>query len=192
MLSSLHTKTMPLVSGKFKPSTIPIDKLNDPAVLEAASKPTYKNYKFLLAHRRTVQSFKTNLDLMVKAAYDALFEAAENYSKTYQILTDACDSTKSPFPNTRPSIAGDVLQKIIEMQGVYSKEKEDVLLEYNLERGYVLGELVYMNRRIRKVERALVKRYGIHTIDDDGNPLDMQNVERAIDLMAWISKTEKL
>ncbi len=177
MLSSLCNKMMSLMSGKFKTSTIPIDKLNDPAVLEAASKPTYKNYKFVLAHRRTLQSFKTKLDLMVKAAYDVLFEAVENHSKTYQTLTDVCDFTKSPFPTTRPSIAGDVLQTIIELQVVYSKEKEDVLLEYTIERGYVLGRLGYLNSRIRKMERALVKKYGIHTVDDEGNPLDMQNVE---------------
>ena len=50
------------------------DKFNVSAVMQAASKPTYKNYKFLLAHRRTLQCFKTNLDLMVQAAYDALLK----------------------------------------------------------------------------------------------------------------------
>ena len=116
----------------------------------------------------------------------------ENHSKTEQTLADVCDSTKSPYPITRPSIAGSVLETIIDLQIVYSKEKEDVLLKYNLERGYVLGSLDYVSSRIRKMERALVKKYGIHTIDDKGNPLDMENVERAIDLMVWISRIENL
>lgn len=197
MLSSLRTKTMSLISGKFKPiSTIPnnklssIDDIDISALVDAViKKPTYRNYKTLLAHRRTLQCLETKMDLMFEAAYNALVEIAKNHSKTEQTLADAC---KSPYPITRPSIADSALQTILELQMVFLKERKAVVLKHSYNRARVQGNLKYLNMRIWKVEEILAKKYGIHTADDKGNPLHMKNGERAIHLMAWIQDIENL
>ncbi|KAL9135605.1 MAG: hypothetical protein Q9175_003205 [Cornicularia normoerica] len=182
---------MPLFSGTTETiSTVPekelssIDQIDIFAFRRALlKKPTYKAYKALLVHRRAIQCLKTNVDLMVKEADDALYKASENSRKTKALAND-CDSTMSPSALTCPPIAGKVLQSIIELQTFYLDEREGVLIECVFEQGRALALLQEVNKKVEKVEHALVKKYGIHTVDDEGDPLDMRNVERIIDVMA--------
>lgn len=176
-------------------STIPdeelssVDQIDISALQQALSKkPTYKAYKALLVHRRTLQCLKMNVDLMVEVADDALYKALENRNKAEQALANACNSTMSLYPATCLPLSGKALQTIIELQTVYYDEKVGVLVECDFEQQRAQRVLDDVNKRVKKMEQALVKKFGIHTIDDEGNPLYMQNVERVIDVMASIPK----
>lgn len=191
---------MPLFAGKIEAiSTIPDEELSsfDQIDLSAfhrarSKKPTYKSYNALLIHRCTLRSLKRNVDLMVEQANDALFKASENRRKTLQALAHACESTRSPHSLTCPPIAGKVLQNIIELQTFYHDERAIVLTECQVEQRRAQVLLVAVDERLTKTEQVLVKKFGIHTVDDEGNPLDMQDVERVIHVMASIPGNEGL
>ena len=191
---------MPHSSSKMEPiSFVPDEKLSsiDQMDLSALSralinKPTYKTYKNLLAHHRSLQCLNAKLELRVMNADDAFTEASANRENTVKALTNACNSTASPYPTTCPPVIGNVLQGIIELQRFYQEEKEKVLEECRREQSRVHTFILKTNKRVDKVEKALVKRFGIPTIDDEGNPMNMQTVERAIDVMAWIPGCENL
>ena len=188
---------MPHSSSKMEPiSTVPDEKLSsidqiDLSALHRAliRKPTYKTYKILLAHYHSLQCLNANLELRIMDADDALTEASANRENTVIALTNACNSTASPYPTTRPPVIGNALQGIIELQMFYQKEKENVLEECRREQSRVHTFILKTNKKVDKVERVLVKKFGIPT-DDEGNPLNMQSVERAIDVMAWIPGCE--
>lgn len=124
---------------------------------------------------------------MVDEADGAVGKAAENYRKTAQAIANSCNSAALP----PPPIAGKALQTIIELQKFYHDQRMGVLVECSLERGRVSALVIEVNKRIAKVEQVLVKKYGIHTIDDEGKPLVMQNLERVIDIMASVPGIEK-
>ena len=206
ILSSLGTSpspfppTMPLVSGKIEPiSIIPeeelsaVDQINVSAFRRAlVKKPIYKAYCSLLAYRHALRRLKINVDLLVEEADDGLRKATENFNMTGQALVNACDSTKSPYPTTSPTVAGEVFKNIMELQKLYHAERLEVALECHFEEGYVRGRLYAANKRVQKLEAVLVKKFGIHAVDDEGKPLDMQNVERVIHVMASVPGTENL
>ena len=127
---------------------------------------------------------------MVDEADGALQKASENFRKTVQTLAKACDSDTLPYPQTSPPIVGNALQSIIKQQKFYHDQRMGVLVERGFEAGRVLALLNEVNKRIAKVEQDLVKKYGIHTIDDEGNPLEIQNLERVIDVMASVPGIE--
>lgn len=192
---------MPFLAGEIEPiTTTPdeelssIDQINYPALTKAwLKKPTYKAYKTLVVHRRTLQRLSTNLDLIVQEASDAVSKASDNVKKTLQTYLDACGSTAtSPDPTTSPPIAGEVLKTITELQAFYFAEKFDAGTQCSSERGRAHAVFDKVNERVQQMERALVKKFGIHTVDDEGLPLDMQDVERVIDVMASIPGNEKL
>ncbi|CAF9942255.1 MAG: hypothetical protein ALECFALPRED_009635 [Alectoria fallacina] len=191
---------MPLVFGKPEPiSIIPeeelsaVDQINVSAFRRAlVKKPTYKAYCSLLAYRRALRCLKINVDLLVEEADDGLRKATDNYNKTAQALANACDSTKSPWPTTCPTVAGEVFQNIMELQALYHEEKLEVCLECHFDEGRARAFLDAVNKRVQKLETVLVKKFGIHAVDDEGNPLDMQNAERVIHVMASIPGNENL
>lgn len=191
---------MPPFSGKIEPiSIIPNEELSSIDQIDVSAfrrallkKPTYKAYKALLVHRHTLQSLNLDVDLMVEQADDALYKASENRGKTERALANACDSSMYPYPTTCPPIASKAFQSIIELQTFYHDEKVCVLMECVSEQGRAQTLLRRVNSRVEKVEQALVKKFGIHTVDDEGNPLRMQDLERVIDVMASVPGIENL
>ena len=164
-------------------STVPNEKLSSigqihlPTLSRALKrKSTYKAYK-----------------VRVGKADDALNKASEDRRTTETALANACASTASPYPITRPAIVGEALTGIIGLQKFYQHEKADILVECRREQSHVQTLIRAVNERVEKVEKALVKRFGIHTVDDEGNPLlNVHNVERIIDVMASIPGLENL
>lgn len=194
---------MPLPSGKIESiSSIPdeevsaIDQIDLKAVVKAQSeKPTYKTYKTLLAHRRTLQCLQTNVDLLQEKAHKELSNAMENINKTQQALSDVYDSPTSPTPiptTTRPSTAAGVLLSILELQNLYLTKRFEILDHCSFEQGRAFALARGVKQRIKKVEKKLVKKYGIRTVDDEGNPVEMHDLERVIDVMASVPRIEKL
>lgn len=154
-------------------------------------KPTYKTYKTLLVHQRTLECLNANVDLRVQKAEAALNKASENLKNTIVTLANACNSTASANPATRPPIVGGVLQGIMELQIFYQREKVSVLLQCRWDQIQAQRLLQQTSKRVNKVEQSLVKKYGIHTVDDEGEPLlNEHNVERIIDLMASVPGIE--
>ena len=192
---------MSLSSRKIETiSTVPdeelcsIDQIDISALGQALSKkPTYKAYKALLVHRHTLRCLKINVDHMVEVADAALCKASENRKKAEQTLVNACNSTVSPNPATSPPISGKALQTIIELQTMYYDEQVSVLVECDFEQGRAQRVLDDVNKRVKKIEQAWVKKFGYHTVDDEGNPVYMQqNVEPVLDVMASIPENEDL
>lgn len=190
---------MPQSSGKIETiAIVPDDELSSayqidlPSLNRALSrKPTYKVYKTLLVHHRTLKCLNSNVDLRVQKADAALNKASENLRNTAVTLANACNSTASANPATRPSIVGEVLQGIVELQTFYQREKVSVLLRCRWDQIQAQKFLQETSKRVKKVEQTLVKKYGIHTVDDEGNPLlNEHNVERIIDLMASVPGIE--
>ena len=181
-------------------STVPNEKLSSigqihlPTLNRALKrKSTYKAYKALRVHRSTLECLNSNVNLRVGKADDALNKASEDRRNTEIALANACSSTASLYPTTRPAIVGEVLQGIIELQKFYQHEKADVLVECRREQRHVQTLIRAVNTKVEKVEKALVKKFGIHTVDDEENPLlNVHNVERIIDVMASIPGLENL
>ena len=190
---------MPLPPSKIESiSSVPdeevsaIDQIDLQAVVQAQSeKPTYKTYKTLLAYRRTLQFLQTNVDLLHEKANKELINAMENINKTQQALSDVYDS---PTPTTtRPSSTAEgVLLHILELQNLYLVKRLDVLGQCAEECGRAFELNRVVKERIGKVEKRLVKKYGIRTVDDEGNPVEMHDLERVIDVMASVPGIEKL
>ena len=185
---------MALFTGKIEPiSTAPDGKLCSFHQIDVEAlcralrkKPRYKAYKALLSHRRVLECLKTNLDLKAKEAVEARQKAINDYNKTWA-LAHACHvSTESSRAIKCPAIAGEMLDTILEWQKFYQDQKVEALEECAVEHGRVQYFLLALNKRVEKVEGALVTRYGIWTTDEEGNPLDMCDVERVIDVMASI------
>ena len=193
---------MSLPSGTIKSiSSVPdeevsaIDQIDLQAVCDAqSSKPTYKAYKTLLAYGRTLHFLQTNVDLLPEKANKELSDALENISKTQQALADVYDSPTSPTPTTttRPSTAGGILLKILQLQQLYLAQRLEILGQCFFEQGRAFALARGVKERIKKVEKYLVKKYGIRTVDDEGNPVEMHDLERVIDVIASVPGIEKL
>ena len=81
----------------------------------------------------------------------------------------------------------------MKLQMLYQRETVDALVNCRCEQMQAQLHLQAVNKRVEKVERTLVKKYGIHTVDDEGKPLlNEHNVERIIDVMASIPGIEDL
>lgn len=132
------------------------------------------------------------MDSIFEEAHDAQRKASDNYNKTAEALANACDATMSPYSTTSPPIVGKALQTILELQMFYHDERMGVVIERGVERGQVKGFLRAVNEKVEEVEQVLVKKYGIHTVDDEGNPLEMQDLERVIDVMASVPGIENI
>lgn len=191
---------MPLFSGKIEIiSTTPDEELSSVDQIDCLAfsralcrKSSYKAYSALLIHRRTLQCLNANVNLIVQEAEDARFKAFENREKTEQALANACISTMSSYPTRCPSIARKALESIMELQTFYLDERAGALVECVLERECAQAFLYKADKRLKKVEQALVERNDIHTVDDEGEPLDVQNVERVMHVMASIPGIERL
>ena len=192
---------MPQSSGKIEIiSIVPDDKLSSVSQIDLGTlhqalsrKPTYKAYKTLLVHHHTLQCLNANVDLRVQQADDAFKKVSEDLRNTAVALANACNSTASAHPATRPPIVGEVLQGIIELQTFYQREKVHVLLQCRWDQTGAQRLIQEVNKRVKKVEQALVKKYGIPTLDDEGNPLlNGHNIERIIDVMASVPGIENL
>ena len=178
-------------------STVPDEKLNSisqldlPALGRALSrKPTYEAHNTLLTYRRTLQSLSANVDLRVE---DTLNKTSEDLSNTATALVNACNSRASPCQTTHPTLVSEALRSTIKLQMLYQREKVNVLVNCRREQMQAQMYLQAVNKRVEEVEWALVEKYGIHTVDDEGKPLlNEHNVERMIDVMASVPGTEDL
>ena len=177
-------------------STMPDEKLNSISQLDLSAldrflsrKPSYEAYKTLLTYRRTLQSLNANVDSRVAQADDALSKTSEDIGNTATALVNACTSAMSPCH--RPTLVGEALRVSMKLQMLYQREKVDVLVNCRREQMQAQMHLQEVNRRVEKVEWALVRKYGIHTVDDEGMPLlNEHNVERMIDVMASVPGIE--
>ena len=207
MLSSLSpspklcTATMPGSSIENETiSTVPNEKLSSmgqihlPTLSRALKrKSTYRAYKALRGHRSTLECLNAKVNLRAGKADDALNKASEDRRNTEIALTNACASTASPYPTTRPAIVGEVLRGIIGLQKFYEHEKVGLVVECRREQRHVQTLIRAVNKRVGKVEEALVQKFGIHTVDDEENPLlNVHNIERIIDVMASIPGMENI
>ena len=192
---------MPQWSGKIEAISIVADEnlksisqLDLKTLSRALSrKPTYAIYKTLLTYWSTLQRLNVNVNLTVKQADDALGKASDDLSNTTTALVNACNFTTSPHPTSRPLVAGEALIGTMKLQTIYQREKVDVLVRCRREQMHAQMYLQRVDRRVEKVERALVKKYGILTADDEGMPLlNVHNTERIIDVMASIPGIEDL
>ena len=181
-------------------STVLDEKLNSISQLDLLAldrglsrKPTYEAYKTLLTYRRTLQSLNANVDLRVEQADDALSKTSEDLSNTATALVNACNSTASPCQTTRPTLVGEALSGTMKLQMLYQREKVNVLVNCRREQMQAQMYLQAVIKRVEEVEWALVEKYGIHTVDDEGKPLlNEHNVERMIDVMALVPGIEDL
>ena len=183
-------------------STMPDEKLNSISQLDHSAldrvlsrKPSYEAYKTLLTYRRTLQSLNANVDSRVAQADDALSKTSEDLGNTATALVNACcTSAASPRHTiTRPTLVVEALRATMKLQMLYQREKVDVLVNCRREQMQAQMHLQEVNRRVEKVEWALVRKYGIHTVDDEGMPLlNEHNVERMIDVMASVPGIEDL
>ena len=170
-----------------------LDQIDIYAVGRAlARKSTYKAYKALLVHRRTLQCLQTNVDLTLEKANEALSMAVENIRKTEQAIANICDSPMYADPTTPPPIAYGVLTSILALQKFYYTERFEALRQCAFERGRVLAFTRAVDKRVEKVQKALVKKFGIVAVDDEGVPLELEEIEQVFDLLASIPGYEKL
>ena len=178
-------------TGKFEPiSTVPDEKLSSSHQIDTEAffralrkKPTYKTYKVLLSHRRVLECLQKNLELKLEQAVEAHHKAFNDCTKTWS-LTHACHvSTDSSRPIKCPAIAGDVLDSIMESQMFYVERRGEVQEEVTKELDSVLGYVEALNKRVQKVERVLVKKYGIWAPGDMVERLDRQDMEHLIDAL---------
>ena len=189
---------MPRLSSNIEAiSTVPDEKLNSISQLDLSAlgralsrEPTYEAYKALLTYRRTLQSLNANVDVRVEHADDALNKTSEDLSNTATALVNVCTS---PGPTTCPSLVGEALRGTMKLQMLYQRENVNVLVNCRREQMQAQMHLQAVDKRVEEVEWALVKKYGIHTFDDEGNPLlSEHNVERMIDVMASVPGIEDL
>lgn len=183
---------------------VPDEKLNSISQLDLSAlaralsrEPTYEAYKSLLTHRRTLQSLNANVDVRVEHADDALNKTSEDLSNTatalVNALVNACNSPPSPGQTTRPSLVGEALRGTMKLQMLYQRENVNVLVNCRREQMQAQMYREAVDQRVEEVEWALVKKYGIHTFDDEGKPLlNEYNVERMIDVMASVPGVEDL
>ena len=81
----------------------------------------------------------------------------------------------------------------MKLQMLYQREKVNALVDCRCEQMQARMHLEAVTKRVEEVEQALVKKYGIHTADDEGKPLlNEHNVERMIDVMASVQGVEDL
>ena len=182
-------------------STVLDEKLNSISQLDRSAldrglsrKPTYEAYKTLLAYRHTLISLNANVDLRVEQADDALSKTSEDISNTATALVNACNSTaSSPSQTARPALIREALSGTMKLQMLYQREKANALVDCRCEQMQAQMHLQAVTRRVEEVERALVKKYEIHAIADEGRPLlNEHNVERMIDVMASVPGIEDL
>lgn len=155
------------------------------AVQKAKSKePSYIAYKALQAHRRTLNCLQTSVDLQHQKASSKLSNAMQNIDNTKQQMNDVNDYPDSQDPTTRPSIEFGILLSIVELQKLYYAQKLATFGECAEELGGV-DELVHgVAKKVKEMERFLVKKWNVRTVDDEGNALKGRDVEHAIDVMA--------
>lgn len=113
----------------------------------------------------------------------------QNINKTQQALEEIYDS---PTTSTSPSTAGGVLSNILELQNLYLTKRFEILGQCAEECGGAFELARGVKERIKKVERGLVEEYGIRTVDDEGNAVEIKDLERVIDGMASVPGVEKL
>ena len=179
-------------------STVPDEKLDSISQLDLSAldraltrSQTYEAYKTLLTYRRTLICLNANVDLRVEQANEALSKTSEDLSNTATALVNACNSTASPRQTTRPTFVREALRGTMKLQMLYQREKVNVLVNCRREQMHAQMYLQAVNKRVEEVERALVKEYGIHTVDDEGKVLlNEHNVERMIDVMASVPGIE--
>ena len=179
-------------------STMPDEKLDSISQLDLSAldraltrSQTYEAYKTLLTYRRTLICLNANVDLRVEQANEALSKTSEDLSNTATALINACNSTASPRQTTRPTFVREALRGTMKLQMLYQREKVNVLVNCRREQMHAQMYLQAVNKRVVEVERALVKKYGIHTVDDEGKVLlNEHNVERMIDVMASVPGIE--
>ena len=179
-------------------STMPDEKLDSISQLDLSAldraltrSQTYEAYKTLLTYRRTLICLNANVDLRVEQANEALSKTSEDLSNTATALVNACNSTASPRQTTRPTFVREALRGTMKLQMLYQREKVNVLVNCRREQMHAQMYLQAVNKRVVEVERALVKKYGIHTVDDEGKVLlNEHNVERMIDVMASVPGIE--
>lgn len=163
---------------------IDVEALND--VLEEAksNKSSYKAYKALLAHRRTLKCLKTSVNLQQEKANKQLSKAWQNIYNTEQDLDDVNDSPNLPDSTTRAPIDFGILLSILELQKLYHAQKFAAFGECGHQRGQIDGLLCAVNGKIKDVEKALMKEFRVRTVDHEGNVLEGRDLEHAIDAMA--------
>ena len=186
-LPNLYSPTMPQSSSKIKAISMVSDKklnsisqLDLSALSRALSKtPTYETYKTLLTYRRTLQLLSANVDLRVEQADDVLSKTSEDLGNMATALANACNSTASPSQTTRPTLlVREALRETMKLQMLYEREDVNERVNCRHEQIQVQMHLQAVIKRVEKVEEALVKKYGVHTVDDEGKPLlNEPNVE---------------
>lgn len=185
--SSGKIETIGDVSDAFLSSPYQIDI---PSLNRALSrKPTYKTYKTLLVHQRTLKCLNANVDRRLQKADAELDFASESLKRTAgylaDALADACNSTASPTTTeTDPTIVGSTLRAIIGHQTFSQEVSMADVLECRSDQLHARKLLEGTSERVKKVEQKLVKKYDILTVDDEGKQLlDEHKMERVIDLM---------
>ena len=187
---------MPHLTRKIEPiSTVPDEKLSSSHQIDTEAfsralrkKPSYKTYKTLLTHHRTLECLQKHLELKIQEAAEARHKAFKDYTKTWS-LAHACHvSTDSSRPVKCPAIAGDMLDDILVSQQFYTERRGEALEECERECEAVTGFLEKLKKRVEKVEGVLVKvERVLGKKDVIGTPgggverLDRREVERVVD-----------
>ena len=179
---------MPQLPGNIEAiSTVPDEKLNSTSQLELptldralSQKPSYEAYHTLLTYRRTLQSLNTNVDLRVEQADNALSKTSEDLGNTAAALVSACcASAASPGLTARSNLVAEALRGTMKLQMLYQRENVDGLVNCRREQMRAQMYLRAVDRRVEEVEAALVAKYGIRSVDEEGKRLlDGHDVER--------------
>ena len=150
-----------------------ISQIDLPTLSRAFSrKPAYKAYKTLIGYRHTLQRLHSHVNLRVEQADDALHKASKNLHNTAIALVNACSSPMSFHPESHPHIMNsEVLKGVLELQKYHQGEKMDALVKCRCEQMHVQSYIQTVSEILEKDERALVKNFGVHTVDDEGKPL---------------------
>ena len=185
-------------TGKIEPiSTVPDEKLTSSRQIDTEAffralrkKPSYKALEALLSHRRVLGCLQKNLELKVEEAAEARHKAFKDCTKTWSLARACHVSTDSSRPVKCPAIAGDLLDSVFESQKFYVDRRVEALEECAQECDSVTGLLKALNKRVRKVEGVLEKKYVIGTLGDGGKTLDGREMEHVLDAFALMARIE--
>ena len=111
------------------------------------------------------------MDRNIERADDALRKASQNGSKMAQALANTCDYYTSPYPRACSPTTGKVSNSIIELQTIHHDMRVGAFLWSAASSGGVRRHFSgKVNKRMKKVEQALVKKFGVITVDDEADP----------------------